>query len=133
MHKDNTGGNDKVEMISDDQSMNSSARNSTARNSTIIFEQNTRPRWFWFVVIASIILLIAGLVCIVIAATLSSCSKTESSAASVTEACRYSPEAKRVGLEGFLREAQLKYFEMNPESVAWQPDIDDIDEHVRTQ
>jgi hypothetical protein len=36
-----------------------------------------------------------------------------------------------VDLEGFLKEAQKKYYEMTPDTVAWQPDIEDQRQHIR--
>ena len=115
-------GNDKLKMVLDDQS----------RTSQISFSQST-SRWFWAAVIFACLLFVGGLVCILVAVLEEpsrSCPATKA-VSSGDEACLYSAEAKRVDLEGFLKEVQNKYYEMNSDNVAWQPDIADQSQHVR--
>ena len=107
--------------------------NPSARSSEI-FYQMSPPRWLWPAVILGVILCIVGLVCIIVAVTkgTTDCTTNEKQTAANTQ-CEYSPEAKRVKLEEFLKEAQSKYFEMNPDNVAWQPGVADIREHVKNR
>ncbi|XP_031569347.1 uncharacterized protein LOC116303878, partial [Actinia tenebrosa] len=120
----NLEGDDKLEMVTDDQLI---------RTSQISFSENNHPRRFWPVVVIACLLFIGGLVCILVATfkSPSSCPATNKAVSSKKEACLFSPEAKRFDLEGFLKEVQKKYYEMNPDSVAWQPDIEDQSQHVR--
>ncbi len=52
---------------------------------------------------------------------------------SLKEFCDYSPEAQRIGLKPFLTKVQKSYFEQSPHQVAYQPDIKDMSEHVKTR
>eukprot|EP00794_Sanderia_malayensis_P004766 gene4766-5393_t len=51
---------------------------------------------------------------------------------SLKEFCEYSPEAKRIGLDAFLKKVQLSYYEHFPNQVSYQPDIksEEMSEHV---
>lgn len=123
MRKDrDSEGKEKLEMVPDDQS----------RTSQITFSEEKHPRWLLPVVIIVCLLFLGGLVCLLVAVFKKpgSCPATEA-VSSKKEACLYSAEAKRVDLEGFLKEVQKKYYEMNPDNVAWQPDIEDQGQHVR--
>lgn len=105
-------------------------------SSTVLFESSSRSRWMCpTVAIAGGILCIAGIVCIVVALTIGLTPQCDSGqpAKQTSNRCEYSKEAKRVDLEGFLKEAQAKYFEMNPDDVAWQPGIVDMREHVKNR
>lgn len=112
----------RLEMVSEDQS----------KTSQISFTQASRPRWFWPVVVIICLLFLGGLVCILVAVLKkpSPC-PVNKAVSSKQEACLFSAEAKRVDLEGFLKEVQKKYYEMNPDNVAWQPDIEDQEQHIR--
>ena len=51
------------------------------------------------------------------------------------EFCAYSDEAKRLGLEDFLKKVQKAYFDNNPNQVAYQPDLttEELNEKVKTR
>ena len=44
--------------------------------------------------------------------------------AAQTDQCEYSKEAKRVGLDDFLRQAQDKYYELNPHKIGFKPGVE---------
>lgn len=88
------------------------------------------PIWIWIFLVFAVLLFVAGLVCIIIAGT----SGSPSCKPPVTDqinVCSFSEEAKRVNLQQFLKKVQTEYYALNPNSVAWQPDIVDLNEHVR--
>lgn len=96
------------------------------------------PVWLWVVLVFAFLLFVAGLVCVILGATKSttSCVKTTPKPqrprqSGVAEMCLYSEEAKRAKLPQFLKEVQTEYYALNPNSVAWQPDIDELEEHVK--
>ena len=52
----------------------------------------------------------------------------DASASSLTQEnlnpkCRYSEEAKRVGLPSFLEKVKNSYFRYNPDQIMWDPDL----------
>jgi len=111
----------------------------TSGSSTILFE-TPRARWIWPVVVAGVLLCLVGLVCIIVAVTMgisepqcSSSESVETTSKKASNQCEFSKEAQRVDLEGFLQEARDKYFEMNPDNVAWQPGVTDMREHVKNR
>lgn len=109
----------------------------TSNSTTILFE-TPRPRWLCPVaIIIGVILCLVGLVCIIVALTTAlpkpQCSSSKPTIKTPTGKCEFSKEAQRVDLEGFLEEARAKYFEMNPDNVAWQPGVLDMREHVKNR
>lgn len=95
------------------------------------------PVWLWVVLVFAFLLFVAGLVCVILGATKStttSCVKTTvepGKSAGAAQMCLYSEEAKRAKLPQFLKQVQTEYYALNPNSVAWQPDIEERDEHVK--
>lgn len=110
---------------------------SSERKSAVI------PVWLWVVLVFAFLLFVAGLVCVILGATKSttSCVKTAvkttaeprgpGNSAGAAQMCFYSEEAKRAKLRQFLKQVQTEYYALNPNSVAWQPDIEEPDEHVK--
>ncbi|KAM7443428.1 hypothetical protein ABFA07_007884 [Porites harrisoni] len=95
------------------------------------------PVWLWVVLVFAFLLFVAGLVCVILGATKStttSCVETTAEpgkSAGAAQMCLYSEEAKRAKLPQFLKQVQTEYYALNPNSVAWQPDIEERDEHVK--
>lgn len=95
------------------------------------------PVWLWVVLVFAFLLFVAGLVCVILGATKStttSCVETTAEpgkSAGAAQMCLYSEEAKRAKLRQFLKQVQTEYYALNPNSVAWQPDIEERDEHVK--
>ena len=85
------------------------------------------PVWLWVVLVFAFLLFVAGLVCVILGATKS----TTTSCVTTTQMCLYSEEAKRAKLPQVLKQVQTEYYALNPNSVAWQPDIEERDEHVK--
>lgn len=86
------------------------------------------PIWVWIALVFAFLLFVAGLVCVILAAT----SKSKTCKASQgTDVCSFSEEATRVKLPQFLKKVQTEYYALNPNSVAWQPDIEEPDEHMK--
>lgn len=100
------------------------------------------PVWLWVVLVFAFLLFVAGLVCVILGATKStttSCVKTTmvkttaepGKSAGADQMCLYSEEANRTKLPQFLKQVQTEYYALNPNSVAWQPDIEEPYEHVK--
>ena len=95
------------------------------------------PVWLWVVLVFAFLLFVAGLVSVILGATKStttSCVETTAEpgkSAGAAQMCLYSEEAKRAKLPQFLKQVQTEYYALNPNSVAWQPDIEEPDEHVK--
>lgn len=96
------------------------------------------PVWLWVVLVFAFLLFVAGLVCVILGATKSttSCVKTTPEPrgpgkSAAAQMCLYSEEATRAKLPQFLKQVQTEYYALNPNSVAWQPDIEERDEHVK--
>lgn len=107
-------------------------------SSTAVLFASSPSRWWRLALVVGVLLCVVGLVCIIVGAVLSAQSKQcpsvkTGSEKSIDPQCEFSAEAKRVDLEGFLKEAQSKYYEMNPDNVAWQPGVTDIREHVKNR
>ena len=115
-----------------------SNENPSSASTTILF-MSSPPRWLRPALVVGCLLCVVGLVCIIVGAVLmglgtNQCPSLKSeSQKNVNPQCEFSPEAKRVDLEGFLKEVQSKYYEMNPEYVAWQPGVTDIREHIKNR
>lgn len=90
------------------------------------------PIWVWIALVFAFLLFVAGLVCIVLATTSrsQSCSSKDP-VSQVSDVCSFSEEATRVNLSEFLKKVQTEYYALNPNSVAWQPDIEQRDEHMK--
>lgn len=90
------------------------------------------PIWVWIALVFAFLLFVAGLVCIVLATTSrsQSCSSKDP-VSQVPDVCSFSEEANRVNLSEFLKKVQTEYYALNPNSVAWQPDIEQRDEHMK--
>ncbi|EDO31412.1 predicted protein [Nematostella vectensis] len=117
LHKEN--GEDKIEMI---------------QAPTLSFTDTSRPRWLVPLVILACIAIITGLALIIVGAVRKpECAgpKGSSTGEDSREECRFSEEAKRAGLQEFLKKAQSKYYEMNPDNVAWQPEVPDRRKHLK--
>lgn len=94
------------------------------------------PFWVWILLGLAVMLFVAGLITLIIALTTGSkpCSKENGggkSGKSAAEVCSYSEEANRVELPRILKKVQSDYYALNPHNVAWQPDIERMDDHVR--
>ena len=104
---------------------------------SISFETKSKviPIWIWIFLVFAVLLFVAGLVCIIVAGTSGSPSckppVADHKGTSDIDVCRFSDEANRVNLPKFLKKVQTEYYALNPNSVAWQPDIVELDEHVR--
>ena len=101
---------------------------------SVTFENKTSkviPIWIWIFLVFAVLLFVAGLVCIIVAGTSGSPSCKQRVAQGTADVCRFSEEANRVNLPQFLKKVQTEYYALNPNSVAWQPDIVDTDEHVK--
>ena len=100
------------------------------------------PVWLWVVLVFAFLLFVAGLVCVILGATKSTTScvhgvettaepRGPEKSAGAAQMCLYSEEANRTKLPQFLKQVQTEYYALNPNSVAWQPDIEEPDEHVK--
>ena len=83
----------------------------------------------YIAVAVAVVLFLVGLILIVVGGVLTSKSKKEcvtpSEAPMVkpsTSTCKYSAEAKRVGLDEFLLKVKTTYYKMNPNNVVYDPD-----------
>ena len=79
------------------------------------------------VFIIALACLIAGIVLMAKAGKCSEGSNAASSAAKSTkEQCEYSKEAKRIGLDSFLKKVQSTFYVLHPENTAWHPRADHV-------
>lgn len=108
----------------------------------IVFSTSAIPRWLWMIVfVCAVVLFLAGLICVIVAFTVNfrsdSCSKTGSQNQGKNRGkkdwCDYSAEAQRTELPSFLKRAQQMFYDSNPNSVGWQPDIVDYEEHMKSK
>lgn len=100
---------------------------------TFSSKSTVAPIWVWIALGFAFLLFVAGLVCVILGATKSqTCvKKPAAQGPAQLEVCFYSEEAKRTNLPQFLKKVQTEYYAWNPNSVAWQPDIKELDEHVK--
>lgn len=93
------------------------------------------PLWVWLLLALGSVLFLAGLITLIIAVTSASskpCANiNKQPGASSAEVCKYSAEANRGNLPAILKKVQTEYYALNPHDVAWQPDIELQDEHVK--
>ena len=115
-------GTESVEMLHEKSSTSPSI---TFENKSKVF-----PIWVWIALAFAVLLFVAGLVCIIVAET-SGSSSCKLPVAQGPDVCSFSEEANRVNLPQFLKKVQTEYYALNPNSVAWQPDIVDPDEHMK--
>lgn len=87
------------------------------------------PKWVWIALVLGVLIFVAGLICIIVAATRSCSKKLEKQLDS--EVCRFSEEAERGKLPEFLKKVQSEYYTLNPNSVGFQPDVKHPEEHVK--
>ena len=85
-------------------------------------------------VAAAIVVLVAGLALLIagiVAVSKKSCQSSFLSSPK-NESCEYSAEARRVDLQGFLSRLKDAYYQYNPNSAAWKPDLVgmELTEHV---
>jgi len=79
------------------------------------------------VFIIALACLIAGIVLMAKARKCDEGSNAVSSAAKSTkEQCEYSKEAKRIGLDSFLKKVQDTFYVLHPENIAWHPRADHV-------
>ena len=92
-------------------------------------------RWLQIALVVGCVLCLVGLICLIVALVrLQESGPACSSAVSgVSAMCKYSAEAERVQLPSLLKNAQQTYYEMNPDNVIWQPDIEEPVEHVKSK
>lgn len=79
-------------------------------------------------IIAGSVILIVGLICLFVGAALIAQAKKgedckPQTAKQTAAQCEYSEEAKRVGLDDFLQNAQDKYYELIPNQIATKPGV----------
>lgn len=91
------------------------------------------PKWVWIALLLGFLIFVAGLVCIIIAATSEprSCSSKNAGKQPGSKVCSFSEEAGRGKLPEFLKKVQSEYYTLNPNSVAFQPDVKHLEEHVK--
>lgn len=127
---------EKVEMLTE-----SSDSSPTQKEPPPVSFQKTRatPLWVWILLGLAVMLFLAGLITLIIAVTRGSkpCTKQaagsggKSGGKSAAEVCSYSAEANRVDLPSILKKVQSDYYALNRHEVAWQPDVERMDDHVR--
>lgn len=88
------------------------------------------PKWVWIALVLGFLIFVAGLICIIIAAT-RSCSRKKPEKHPGSEICSFSEEAQRGKLPEFLKRVQSEYYTLNPNSVGFQPDVTQPEEHVK--
>ncbi|XP_068748355.1 uncharacterized protein [Montipora capricornis] len=98
-------------------------------------KSSSTPFWVWIALVLSVLVFVAGLVCIILAVSSgsSSCSRSSSSGNPKTDVCSFSEEAKRGKLPEFLKKVQTDYYALNPNKVSFQPDIQYRTEHVKNR
>ena len=100
-------------------------------------KSSSTPFWVWIALVLSVLVFVAGLVCIILAVSSgsSSCSRSSSSSSGnpKTDVCSFSEEAKRGKLPDFLKKVQTDYYALNPNRVSFQPDIQYPKEHVKNR
>ena len=119
---------DKVDMISP------SEYSSLEQEPPVTFQKSaTTPVWVWVLLALASMLFLAGFITLIIAVTTDSktCPKYAKEDEKGDSSCSYSDEADRANLQNFLRKVQSEYFALNSHAVQWQPDIENMDDHVR--
>ncbi|KAL9980551.1 hypothetical protein ACROYT_G009153 [Oculina patagonica] len=118
---------EKVEMLTEP-----SDSSQTQKEPPPVSFQKSRaiPLWVWILLGLAIMLFLAGLITLIIAVTRGTkpCNDGIKSGA---EVCDYSAEANRVELPNILKKVQSDYYVLNRHEVAWQPDVERMDDHVR--
>ena len=97
-------------------------------------EKATIPTWVWIALVFAFLLFVAGLVVIILGAKSrsQSCGSADKKPMDRgPDVCSFSEEANRINLPQFLKKVQTEYYALNPNSVAWQPDIEEPDEHMK--
>lgn len=87
---------------------------------------------YYIAIAVAVVLCLVGLILVVVGGVLVSKAKDEECASQVPSAtkapmvkpstCEYSDEAKRVGLDEFLRKVKTSYYKMNPNNAVYDPD-----------
>ena len=116
---------EKVEMLSP----TSDSSLSEKKPPPVTFQKSTStPVWVWVLLGLAFMLFLAGLITLIIALATGSkaCTKKTGGAS-----CSYSDEADRVNLPSILKNVQSEYYALNSHEVAWQPDIERMDDHLR--
>lgn len=124
---------EKVEMLTE-PSESSSSLPTQKEPPPVTFKKSATPLWVWILLGLASMLFLAGLITLVIAVTKGSkpCPNGRGGNGGGSGAvCYYSAEANRSDLPGFLKKVQSEYYALNAHQVAWQPDVEIMDDHVR--
>lgn len=113
-------------LLDSDYTVSVTAIMESTKNYYILKEAEPPSKKFYYIAIAvAVVLCLIGLILIVVGGVLLSKECTSAGSKAPIEKsspCDYSDEAKRVGLDEFLRKVKTKYYKMNPNNAVYDPD-----------